>query len=155
MSTWSLTYQQTIFKQCHSNKHFSAFYPQDGGEKRLAYIIWNKITSLSPCVYFAINQHMPLKNALSCHFDSPSLSNSCPTLSSSIWHIYVRVCSGVITGCRRCTTRPVRSQCLLINNSLFTVSMMSTACGLMSAQTTGLHGYTINITLHFMIINYL
>jgi len=34
MPTWSLTYQQSVFKQGRSNKHFSAFYLQDGSEKR-------------------------------------------------------------------------------------------------------------------------
>jgi len=32
MSTWSLTYQQSVFKRHHSNKHFSPFYLQDGGK---------------------------------------------------------------------------------------------------------------------------
>ena len=35
MSTWSLSYQQSVLKQYHSNKHFSAFYLQYGSEKRL------------------------------------------------------------------------------------------------------------------------
>jgi len=39
-----------LFKQYHSNKNFSEFYPQDGGENQPAQI-WNEITSLSPCVY--------------------------------------------------------------------------------------------------------
>ena len=39
-----------LFKQYHINKHFSQFYPQDGGENQLAQI-WNEITtSLSPYV---------------------------------------------------------------------------------------------------------
>jgi len=36
MSTWSLTYQQSVFKQYHSYKHLSEFYPQDGAENQLA-----------------------------------------------------------------------------------------------------------------------
>ena len=36
MSVWSLTYEQSAFTQYHSNKHFSEFYPQDGGENQLA-----------------------------------------------------------------------------------------------------------------------
>jgi len=32
----SLTYQQSVFKRYHSNKHFSEFYPQHGGENQLA-----------------------------------------------------------------------------------------------------------------------
>ena len=34
MSTWSLTYQRSLaYKQYRSNKNFSAFYSQNGGEK--------------------------------------------------------------------------------------------------------------------------
>jgi len=33
MSVWSLTYQQSVFKRCHSDKRFSEFYLQDGGGK--------------------------------------------------------------------------------------------------------------------------
>jgi len=33
MSVWSLTWQQRVFKRYQSGKHFSEFYPQDGGEK--------------------------------------------------------------------------------------------------------------------------
>ena len=32
MFTWSLTYQQRVFDQYHSNEDFSAFYLQDDGE---------------------------------------------------------------------------------------------------------------------------
>jgi len=32
MFVWSLTYQQSVFKQYHSNRDFSAFYLQDDGE---------------------------------------------------------------------------------------------------------------------------
>jgi len=50
MSIWSLTYQQSVFKHYHSDKHLSQFYLQNGGKNQEAYI-WNKITSLSPYVY--------------------------------------------------------------------------------------------------------
>ena len=50
MSLWSLTYQQSVFKWCHSNKHFWEFYLQDGGENHMAQI-WNENTSLSAHVY--------------------------------------------------------------------------------------------------------
>ena len=33
---WSLACQQSVFQQHHSGKHFSEFYPQDGGESQLA-----------------------------------------------------------------------------------------------------------------------
>jgi len=36
MFSWPLTYQQSVFKQYHINKDFSAFYLQDGGGKRRA-----------------------------------------------------------------------------------------------------------------------
>jgi len=36
MSIWSLTYQQSVFKRYHSDKHFSEFYFQDGGKNPLA-----------------------------------------------------------------------------------------------------------------------
>jgi len=36
MSVWSPTYQQSEFKRCYSDKHFSEFYPQDGGKYQLA-----------------------------------------------------------------------------------------------------------------------
>jgi len=50
MSVSSLTYQQSVFKRYRSDKHFSEFYLQDGGNNQLAEI-WNKITSLSLYVY--------------------------------------------------------------------------------------------------------
>jgi len=46
MSVKSLTYQQRVFKRYHSGKHFSEFYPQDGGENKLAQT-WIEITSPS------------------------------------------------------------------------------------------------------------
>ena len=49
MSTWSSTCRQSVFKWHESNKHFSEFYPQDGGGKQLSQI-WNEITSLSTYV---------------------------------------------------------------------------------------------------------
>jgi len=36
MSTWSLTYRQSVFKWQQSNKHFSFFFLQDGAENQLA-----------------------------------------------------------------------------------------------------------------------
>jgi len=36
----SLTYQQSIFKRYHSDKHFSEFYLQYGGKNQLAHS-WN------------------------------------------------------------------------------------------------------------------
>ena len=36
MSIWSLTYQQSVFKRCHSDKQFSEFYLQDGGRNQPA-----------------------------------------------------------------------------------------------------------------------
>ena len=47
MPAWSLTYKESVFKRCHSDKHFSEFYLQDGGKNQRA-LIGNKITSLSP-----------------------------------------------------------------------------------------------------------
>jgi len=41
--TYQLTYQQSVFKRYHSDKHFEEFYLQDGGKNQLAYI-WNEIT---------------------------------------------------------------------------------------------------------------
>ena len=38
MSIWSLTYQQSVFKRYHSDKHFSEFYLQDGGKNQPAQI---------------------------------------------------------------------------------------------------------------------
>ena len=52
MSIWSLTYQQSVFKRYHSDKHLLEFYLQDGGKNQLAEI-WNKITLLSPYVLAA------------------------------------------------------------------------------------------------------
>jgi len=66
---WSLTYQQSVFKQYHSNKHIYEFYPQDGGEKQLAQI-WNEITSLSPYVdRMSIQQYWILANFINLPFD--------------------------------------------------------------------------------------
>jgi len=50
MSIGLLTYQQSVFKRYHSNKHFSEFYLQDGGKNQLIQM-WNKITSLSPYIH--------------------------------------------------------------------------------------------------------
>jgi len=36
MSTWSLTYQQSVFKHYQSDKHLSEFYQQDVGKNQLA-----------------------------------------------------------------------------------------------------------------------
>jgi len=36
MDIWSLTYQQSVCKRYHSDKHFSDFYLQDGGNNQLA-----------------------------------------------------------------------------------------------------------------------
>jgi len=47
MSTWSLTYLQSVLKHYHSDRHLSEFYLQDGGKNQLAQT-WNKITSPSP-----------------------------------------------------------------------------------------------------------
>ena len=52
MSTWSLTYRQSVSKRYHSDRHFSEFYLQDGGKNQLARIR-NKITSLSPYAFHA------------------------------------------------------------------------------------------------------
>ena len=50
MSIRSLTYQHSVFKRRHSDKHLSqSFYLQDGVKNQLAQI-WNKITPLSPHV---------------------------------------------------------------------------------------------------------
>jgi len=52
MSIWSPTYQQSVFKRCCSDKHFSEFYLQDGGKYLLAQIR-NKMTSLSRYLFLA------------------------------------------------------------------------------------------------------
>ena len=45
MSIWSLTYQQSVFKRYHSDKHFSDLNPQDGGK-----ISWHRYgTKLRHC----------------------------------------------------------------------------------------------------------
>jgi len=49
MSVLSLTYQQSVFKHYHSDKHLSEFYLQDGGKNQLAKI-WNKSMPLPPYV---------------------------------------------------------------------------------------------------------
>jgi len=36
ISILSLTYQQSVSKHYHSDKHFSEFYLQDGGKNQLA-----------------------------------------------------------------------------------------------------------------------
>jgi len=46
MSIWSLTYQQSVFKRYHSDKHSQRFYLQDVGKNQLNKTEqWNKITS--------------------------------------------------------------------------------------------------------------
>ena len=54
ISVWSLTCQQRVYKRYHSGKHFSEFYPQDGGANQLAQI-WIEITSLSPYVWILLS----------------------------------------------------------------------------------------------------
>ena len=36
MSVWSLACQQSVLQWYYNEKHLSEFYPQDGGESRLA-----------------------------------------------------------------------------------------------------------------------
>jgi len=36
MSIWSSSYQQSMFKRFHNDKHLSEFYLQDGGKNQLA-----------------------------------------------------------------------------------------------------------------------
>ena len=36
MFIWSPSYQQSVFKRYHSDKHLSEFYLQDGGKNQLA-----------------------------------------------------------------------------------------------------------------------
>jgi len=36
MISWSLTYQQNVFKRYHSDKHLLELYLQDGGKNQLA-----------------------------------------------------------------------------------------------------------------------
>jgi len=50
MSTWSLTYQQSVFKRYHSDKYFSEFLPTRWRQKSTR----KKITSLSLYVYWPL-----------------------------------------------------------------------------------------------------
>ena len=64
MSVWWLTCQQSVFKRYHSNKYFSEFHVQNGGAKQPVEI-WNKITSLSPCVCDAVKSMLlPIESLL-------------------------------------------------------------------------------------------
>jgi len=76
MSTWSLTYRQSVFKWHQGKKHFWEFYPQDGGENQLA-LIWNEITSLSPmnkfvCMYACIQ--LCSHELIRCAWFSPAVN---------------------------------------------------------------------------------
>ena len=51
-----MTYQQSVFKLYHSDKHFSEFYLQDGVKNQLAYRYGTKLgpTSVRHCVIICI-----------------------------------------------------------------------------------------------------
>jgi len=53
MSIGSLTYEQSVFKHCRSDKHLSQFYLQDGGKNSLGVDMeLNYVTvTVSPYVY--------------------------------------------------------------------------------------------------------
>ena len=45
-----MTYQQSVSKRYHSDKHFQEFCIQDSGENQMT-LIWNLRHALSPYVY--------------------------------------------------------------------------------------------------------
>ena len=51
MSIRSPTYQQSVFKRYHSDKHFSEFHLQDGGKNQLADMEQNYVISSDVFVY--------------------------------------------------------------------------------------------------------
>jgi len=53
MSLWSLTCQQSVFKRCHSDEHFSEFLPT-GWRQKSAGIYMEQNYALSPYVYPAV-----------------------------------------------------------------------------------------------------
>jgi len=51
MSIRSATYQQSVFKRYHSDKHLSEFHLQDGGKNQLADMEQNYVISSDVFVY--------------------------------------------------------------------------------------------------------
>ena len=51
----SPTHQQSVFKRCHSDKHFSEFFTYKMAAE-INWHLWNKITSLSPYIACYISQ---------------------------------------------------------------------------------------------------
>ena len=84
----SLTYQQSVFKRYHSDKHFSEFYLEDGGKSQRTYV-WTKISSLSPYAYRLISSSRRDDRADSCvasckgAFSLPSSTAAVRTLLQS------------------------------------------------------------------------
>ena len=50
MSIWSLTYQQSIFNWCHSDKQLSEFYLQDGGKNSTSIDTEQNYVNVTACI---------------------------------------------------------------------------------------------------------
>ena len=59
MSIWSLTYQQSVFKRYHNDRHLSEFYAQDSYKNQLAYYIDMEQTDVTVTLCIA----KPISNA--------------------------------------------------------------------------------------------
>ena len=47
---WSLSYQQSVFKRCHSDKHFSEFLPARWRQKSTGIDVERKYATVSLCI---------------------------------------------------------------------------------------------------------
>ena len=50
MSIWALTYQQSVFKHYHSDKHFSEFLPTRWHQKSTGVDIWQNYITVTLCI---------------------------------------------------------------------------------------------------------
>jgi len=50
MSIGSLTYEQSVFKHCRSDKHLSQFYLQDGGKNSLGVDMELNYVTVTLCI---------------------------------------------------------------------------------------------------------
>jgi len=65
MSIWSLTYQQSVFKRYHSDKHLSQLYLQDGCKNSLGIDMEQKYVTVTRCIgpyRISLNTHVAAAN---------------------------------------------------------------------------------------------
>ena len=61
MSIGSLTYEQSVFKHCRSDKHLSQFYLQDGGKNSLGVDMERNYVTDTLCIPVCDGQTQPVR----------------------------------------------------------------------------------------------